>query len=168
MNRNEELVAAGARVAMPGEYQSLSNLRRLLLAVDVALCVIAVVVLWGRPDVPLVDVESALAERFPSARPDAFDGVNRLAHAPFTVLTIFWVSLVVAFVIGRCYRPLVALITGPVVASGMLVPFMDFSDPAWFTIGAVIAIGCFVGLLVSIAWSFVIALRGRQLTNRST
>jgi hypothetical protein len=50
----------------------------------------------------------------------------------------------------------------------MLAPFTDFSDPAWFTIGAVIAIGCFAGLVVSIAWSFAIALNGRQLTNRST
>ncbi len=149
---------------MSAKQEPLGTLCRILLAAHIAFIGAAVVFLSLCPDHQLGDLESALSRRFPSARADAFDSVNRLARAPFTVLSLCWVAFGGVFAILRQYKPLIALICGPLIAAAMITPFVEFSDPAWFSICAVILIGCFVGLVVSVVWCVVIAFAHRQLT----
>ena len=152
-----------SREILANNNSRLGSFRRRLLAVDVAVCVVlcvtSVVLFVARPDVRLVDLESALSQGFPSARPSAFLNVNRLATAPFTVVAVCWLGLGTGLLIVRRYKLLVPLVSGPVIAAAMVVLFHDFSDPAWLEIGVTIAIGCFVG----IAWIASRPLWGCQL-----
>jgi hypothetical protein len=98
---------------MNSTHNSLSTFRRLLLIVNFSLCVSFLVLccLFVDPNVPLVDVESELSRRYPMAKADAFEHLNRFAQTPFIILAEIWIGTGVAYIIARQYGPLVALVT---------------------------------------------------------
>ena len=112
-------------------------------------------------DGPPFDLETWMADRFPSARQDAFEHVNNLVLPPLSVVLVCWPGAAFALVVLHRYKQLVALVLGPVMAVTMVAPFEDWADPNWFIVGAATVIGCFVGLTVTVAWCLHFYLAGR-------
>lgn len=98
---------------------------------------------------PPIDLEAWLFERFPPRHEDAYDGVNRLASLPFLAVLLTWIAVEAVLLIAKTRMLVLVNLLGPAVAALFVLPATDFSDPSWFLIGAVLTIGCFVGLLVT-------------------
>lgn len=102
---------------------------------------------------PPFDLEGWLSQHFPTGHADQYAFVNRLIKPPISLAFVGWLATGIGFLIARRYKLLLVNAIGPVVAMLMVAPTEDWRDPQWFTIGAFIAIGCCVGLFVSIfAW----------------
>ena len=121
-----------------------------LIAIGAA-WLLATGLLLAYPRLP-VDIEAHLWHLFPTVHRDAYEGVNRFATAPFLIVLVSWIAASAGMLVARRRKLLVVNLLGPLTAAMMLLPFVDFADPEWFTIGAVIVIGCLVGLLVATAF----------------
>lgn len=130
----------------------LSRGRRIALGINGALWVAITVLLSWLPWPPF-DLEALLIRYFPTGHADQYEFVNRLIKPPISLGLVVWFGVSVGFTIARRYKLLLINVTGPVVSMLMVAPTEDWSDPQWFTIGVFVAIGCCVGLFVSIcAW----------------
>jgi hypothetical protein len=71
---------------------------------------------------------------------------------PFSAILVSWLVAGIALLVARRWKLLLINLLGPVIAAAIITPSIDFADPEWFTVGAVITIGCLVGLVVTGAW----------------
>lgn len=164
MKRNRFVSDGKRRYVPPADLDDrpLSHFRRRLLWIWIVIAALAIAAIHVVP-AGLFDLEEWLRLRFPAARPDAFEFVNRFTAPPFTIVILVWLAMTVGFGLANRYASLAVLAFGPVIAAVFVVSFTDFSDPAWYTIGAVVAIGCIVGIGVSVSWDvFGRARRGRK------
>jgi hypothetical protein len=96
-----------------------------------------------------VDLEEWLHSCFPPKFNDAYAHVNRLARPPFTSVALTWMCLAVVYSGTRRTNEMIALLVGPAITTTFLVFAVDYSDPAWFSIGAVTWVGCTVSIIAS-------------------
>lgn len=99
---------------------------------------------------PPFDLEAWLIRHFPTGHADQYEFVNRLVQPPISLAIIGWLCASFGFVVARRYKLLLVNLAGPLVAMLMVAPTEDWRDPQWFTIGAFVAIGCCVGVFMSI------------------
>ena len=151
---------------MDANAKPLSRGRRIALGINGALWVTITVSLSWLPWPPF-DLEAWLIRHFPTGHADQYEFVNGLIKPPISLGLVAWLSASIGFLIARRYKLLLVNLAGPVVSILMVAPTEDWSDPQWFTIGAFIAIGCCVGMYVSIfAWS-IKTLRSCSQTHSS-
>jgi len=98
---------------------------------------------------PPFDLEAYLLRHVPPLHFDAYRHLNDLITPPLSAILVSWLSASIALLVARRYPLLLVNVLGPVVAAAMVIPSIDFTDPEWFTVGAVITIGCLVGLVVT-------------------
>jgi hypothetical protein len=109
-----------------------------------------------------LDLESMLAIRFQGvARPDAFDGVADIA--PLFVVMFAVNSLLAACLVAFHKTPyLWTLAAGPLLAGLVYVVMHGVTDPAWFTLLALLTIGMLVGAPVTAVQLAATAKRQRE------
>ena len=85
------------------------------------------------------------------ARRDAFNGVTNIM--PLFSVLFAGTSLLAAFCVCRQLPQfLISLTAGPMLASLVYLIIHGFSDPAWFTLLALLTIGMLVGSSVTAVW----------------
>ena len=95
-------------------------------------------------------------------RADAFHGLNDIA-GEFWVLHTLLCSIAAVLIFRRRFDALTVLLIGPSLSAILLAFEEDWTDPAWFTIIAVLCIGYLVGIPFTLAWLFVKWWVGRVL-----
>ena len=89
------------------------------------------------------------------SRSDAFDGVTNILPVFSTLFGI--TSLFGAFCIARQHAQyLIPLSVGPILAGMVYLIMHGVTDPAWFTLLALLTIGMLVGSPVTVVWMTVI------------
>lgn len=105
------------------------------------------------------DLESWLSARFDGvARPDGFDGVNKITtlfSVSFTGTSFFAACLILC----RKLRYVLALAAGPVLAGLGYLVMHGVTDPAWFTLLALLSIGMLLSSPVTAAHAVIAAKR---------
>jgi hypothetical protein len=97
------------------------------------------------------DLETWLAARLNGlARPDAFDGVADIAPL-FAVLFAITSLLAACLVVSRKASYLLLLAAGPLLAGLVYVVTHGVTDPAWFTLLALLSIGMLLSSPVTAA-----------------
>jgi hypothetical protein len=136
---------------MGADSSPMGPVRRVTLGSLAALWAAAIGLLFALPRPPL-DLEAYLLHEFPPAHLDAYAHVNGFIMPPFSAILVSWLIVSLALLAARRWKLLLTNFLGPLVAAAIIVPSIDFADPEWFTMGAVITIGCLVGLVVTGAW----------------
>ncbi len=105
------------------------------------------------------DLETWLAAEFHGiARPDAFEGVADIA--PLFAVLFGVISLLAAgLVVSRKASCLLMLAAGPLLAGLVYLVMHGVTDPAWFTLLALLVIGMLVGSPVTAVYVAVRAKR---------
>ena len=134
---------------MDTNIQPLSRRRRIALGINGALWVAITVLLSWLPWPPF-NLEAWLILHFPTRHADQYDFVTGLITPPISLGVVAWLGASIGFLIVRRYKLFSINVAGLVVSMLMVAPTEDWGDPQWFTIGAFGAIGCCVGLYVSI------------------
>jgi len=107
------------------------------------------------------DLETWLAAEFRGfARPDAFEGVADIAPL-FAVLFGVTSLLAAGLVVSRKASYLLTLAAGPLLAGLVYLVMHGVTDPAWFTLLALLVIGMLVGSPVTAVYVAVTAKRHR-------
>lgn len=109
------------------------------------------------------DLETWLIERTQGAfRNDAFDHVNRIAPL-FSAALILASALACSLVALKQFRFLLPLASGPLLALAVYLLTNGLTDPAWFSLLAILT----VFLVVSSSVTLIYALVSRIVTSRT-
>lgn len=98
------------------------------------------------------------------SRQDAFNGVNGISTT-FTVLLAVTSVLAMLLIVFHKSKFLLSLASGPMLAGLAYLVGYGFTDPAWFTLLALLSIGMLVSAPVTTAW--VLLSHRSRLTSRS-
>lgn len=101
------------------------------------------------------DVELWLANHTRGfARPDAFDGVARIAPL-FTGFFGFTSLLAAYLILSHRAQNVVFLAVGPCLGGLVYLAIYGVTDPAWFTLLALMSVGMLAATLVTLAWTLL-------------
>lgn len=127
----------------------------LLMSTTMILFWIALV-LFCQANSPLFDLESMLRVRFSESRSDAFEFVNSLVAPPCSSIFASWLFGLMWASRHKRYRGASALALSPLLSAILAAATLNWQDPAWYQSGAIVCIGCFVGLVVAVAWESIV------------